>query len=78
MNELYDLDADPYEERNVAADPGAVELLGRMQAELQKLQRSTDAAVAASAQEADVLPGSTLSGKHHAHGALVANLRNSL
>ena len=41
MDELYDLDADPYEERNVIADPGARPLLGRMSSELQSLLAET-------------------------------------
>jgi N-acetylglucosamine-6-sulfatase len=41
VNELYDLDADPYEERNLAGERDAAELLGRMQAELRRLLRSS-------------------------------------
>jgi N-acetylglucosamine-6-sulfatase len=37
MNELYDLEADPYEERNLAGLPEARPALERMQAELQRL-----------------------------------------
>jgi N-acetylglucosamine-6-sulfatase len=41
MNELYDLDADPYEERNLIAAPAATALLTRMQGELQRLTRAS-------------------------------------
>jgi N-acetylglucosamine-6-sulfatase len=37
MNELYDLTADPYEERNLANDTASSTLLKSMQAELQRL-----------------------------------------
>ena len=43
MDELYDLRADPYEMNNLFGDPGAQELLTRMQAELQTLLDETDA-----------------------------------
>jgi N-acetylglucosamine-6-sulfatase len=39
MNELYDLDADPYEERNLIASPAATTLLKTMQGELERLTR---------------------------------------
>jgi arylsulfatase A-like enzyme len=41
MNELYDLEADPYEERNLVASPAARPVLDRMQAELQRLMVET-------------------------------------
>jgi N-acetylglucosamine-6-sulfatase len=37
MDELYDLDADPYEERNLIAAPEALPVLDRMRAELKRL-----------------------------------------
>ena len=37
MNELYDLDADPYEERNLIASPAAATLLETMQRELKRM-----------------------------------------
>jgi N-acetylglucosamine-6-sulfatase len=37
MNELYDLEADPYEERNLVDAPDARPLLSRMQSQLQQL-----------------------------------------
>jgi N-acetylglucosamine-6-sulfatase len=40
MNELYDLESDPYEEHNLIAAPGAAALLETMQSELQKLVRA--------------------------------------
>jgi N-acetylglucosamine-6-sulfatase len=39
MNELYDLAADPYEERNLIASPAAATLLKTMQSELERLTR---------------------------------------
>jgi N-acetylglucosamine-6-sulfatase len=41
MDELYDLAADPYEERNVIADPAASALLGSMRTELQRVLAET-------------------------------------
>jgi N-acetylglucosamine-6-sulfatase len=41
MNELYDLDADPYEERNLMDDPDARPVLERMQSELRRLLSET-------------------------------------
>jgi len=38
MDELYDLDADPYEMKNVVAEPVSQPALGRMKAELEKLR----------------------------------------
>jgi N-acetylglucosamine-6-sulfatase len=43
MNELYDLEADPYEEHNLIGSPGAAALLKSMQAELQRLLQETAA-----------------------------------
>jgi arylsulfatase A-like enzyme len=40
MNELYDLDADPYEEHNLIASPAAAALLKTMQGELERLTRA--------------------------------------
>jgi arylsulfatase A-like enzyme len=40
MNELYDLDADPYEEHNLIASPAAATLLKTMQGELERLTRA--------------------------------------
>ena len=37
MNELYDLDADPYEEHNLIASPARAALLKKMQSELERL-----------------------------------------
>jgi len=42
MNELYDLEADPYEERNLAGAPEERPLLERMQSELQRLMTDTN------------------------------------
>jgi N-acetylglucosamine-6-sulfatase len=39
MDELYDLEADPYEERNLIDAPASRETLARMQAELRRLGR---------------------------------------
>src|SRR5262249_58837896 len=41
MDELYDLKADPYELKNVLADPGARAALAEMKAELERLLRET-------------------------------------
>jgi arylsulfatase A-like enzyme len=41
MNELYDLDADPYEERNLISVPSAHATLEQMQSELQRLLTET-------------------------------------
>jgi N-acetylglucosamine-6-sulfatase len=41
MNELYDLDADPYEERNLVGVPDARATLEQMQSELQRLLTET-------------------------------------
>jgi len=41
MDELYDLDADPYELRNVIGDPGYARTLAEMQAELKRLLDAT-------------------------------------
>jgi hypothetical protein len=38
MNELYDLDSDPYEEHNLISSPAAASLLKTMQGELQRLR----------------------------------------
>ena len=43
MNELYDLEADPYEEHNLIDSPDARTLLASMQAELQRLLQDTKA-----------------------------------
>jgi N-acetylglucosamine-6-sulfatase len=43
MNELYDLQADPYEERNLIASPAAATLLKTMQGELERLTRASPA-----------------------------------
>jgi N-acetylglucosamine-6-sulfatase len=40
MNELYDLEADPYEEHNLIASPAAAALLKTMQGELERLTRA--------------------------------------
>jgi N-acetylglucosamine-6-sulfatase len=37
MNELYDLDADPYEEHNLIGTAGSTELLAKLEAELKRL-----------------------------------------
>jgi N-acetylglucosamine-6-sulfatase len=41
MNELYDLESDPYEERNLVDDPAARAVLQRMQSELERLMTET-------------------------------------
>ena len=41
MDELYDLEADPYEMTNLIAKPEAGELRPQMQAELQRLLDET-------------------------------------
>ena len=38
--ELYDLQSDPYETKNLVSDPGSRELLARMQAEFDKQSRA--------------------------------------
>jgi N-acetylglucosamine-6-sulfatase len=43
MNELYDLESDPYEEHNLIAAPAAATLLKMMQSELQRLIRASAA-----------------------------------
>ena len=42
MDELYDLQADPYELNNIIATPAAQGVLTQMKAELTRLQRETD------------------------------------
>jgi hypothetical protein len=49
MDELYDLDKDPYEEANIADRPDARETLRQMQAELRRLMEQTRHTTAASA-----------------------------
>jgi N-acetylglucosamine-6-sulfatase len=44
MNELYDLESDPYEERNLIAAPDAAPTLARMQSELGRLMAGRAAA----------------------------------
>jgi N-acetylglucosamine-6-sulfatase len=46
MNELYDLDADPYEEHNLVGATGSADLLASLQAELKRLQQATPASTA--------------------------------
>ena len=41
MDELYDLEADPGEEKNLVGTPGAAPLLRRMQDELRALRQDT-------------------------------------
>jgi arylsulfatase A-like enzyme len=41
MNELYDLDSDPYEQRNLIDAPDARPVLERMQSELRRLMSET-------------------------------------
>jgi len=41
MDELYDLESDPFEERNLIADPNASQSLGAMRGELDRLLRAT-------------------------------------
>jgi len=41
MDELYDLDEDPYEEMNIIDRPDAQEALQKMQAELRRLIEQT-------------------------------------
>ena len=41
MDELYDLDADPYEMTNLIAKPEAAEMLQQMRSELQRLLAAT-------------------------------------
>ena len=43
MNELYDLESDPFEERNLIGVPEAVPTLERMRSELQRLLIETGA-----------------------------------
>jgi hypothetical protein len=38
MNELYDLETDPFEERNLVGTPSARAVYDRMQSELRRLQ----------------------------------------
>ncbi len=47
MDELYDLDTDPYEETNIIDRPGAQETLQKMKAELQRLIEQTSYAAPA-------------------------------
>ena len=42
MDELYDLEADPYEMKNLIDDPGSKEELERSGAELTRLLEETD------------------------------------
>jgi arylsulfatase A-like enzyme len=41
MDELYDLQSDPRETRNLVNDPAAGDDLARMRAELERLSRET-------------------------------------
>jgi len=41
MNELYDLESDPYEEHNLIASPAGASLLTTMQSELERLTRAS-------------------------------------
>jgi len=41
MDELYDLESDPFEARNLIADPNASQSLGAMRGELDRLLRAT-------------------------------------
>ena len=43
MNELYNLEADPYEEHNLMSSPDTDELLTGLQAELKRLLQATPA-----------------------------------
>jgi arylsulfatase A-like enzyme len=43
MDELYDLEGDPYEERNLMRDPGAAQVRDAMQTALQQLLEQTGA-----------------------------------
>jgi len=43
MDELYDLQADPYEMKNLIAEPSARQTRGQLQKELQRLVRETEA-----------------------------------
>jgi len=52
--ELFDLAKDPYEIKNLAADPAHKDLLARMNAEFEKQAKATSYAVPAQADE----PGS--------------------
>jgi arylsulfatase A-like enzyme len=41
MDELYDLEADPFEQRNLIADPAAAAALAAMRTELANLLKAT-------------------------------------
>jgi N-acetylglucosamine-6-sulfatase len=44
MDELYDLESDPYEMKNVIAQPGAARALADMKKEMARLLKETNAA----------------------------------
>ena len=62
MDELYDLDKDPYEETNIIDRPDARETLQQMQAELQRLIDQTRYAAPPAAVDAARRPNSCASG----------------
>ena len=44
MDELYDLESDPYEMKNVIEQPGAARALAEMKKEMERLLKETNAA----------------------------------
>ena len=55
MDELYDLEADPYEQRNVVADPAAAPIAEAMRAELGRLLEATGRPAVSAASPANAV-----------------------